>query len=499
MTMQFSINSDSPVRQRVDCLVVGAYTARHLSEQAQVIDKASNGQLSEWLKASPADGAVSGAALTLYGLSGIKARQVVIIGFGAKSQLDGSGYVKALRKAADAAIASGATSVGLQLDDLEVRDRDDAWKVREAVTIFSAHSYRFDELKSKSTRASQVKLRRLLIASKNTAGNQQALQHAEAVASAVTSARDLGNLPGNICTPSYLAKHARALARKHARLTTKVHEEADMKRMGMGSLLSVARGSREAAKLIEVRYTGAGKAAPIALVGKGVTFDTGGISLKPGSAMDEMKFDMCGAASVLAAIEAVALMQLPINVIALVPATENMPDGNAVKPGDVVMTMSGQSVEILNTDAEGRLILCDALTYVERFKPDVVVDVATLTGACVVALGAHATGLWANDESLAHDLLAAGQYAGDRAWQMPYWAEYDEALKSNFADMANIGGRDGGAVTAAMFLGRFTGKLRWAHLDIAGTAWKQGTAKGSTGRHVPLLCQYLIERAGKSA
>lgn len=495
--MQFSITSDSPSRQRVDCLVVAAHRSRHLGAPAQAIDKASGGQLSEWLKASPNDGASADAALTLYGLRGIKATRVVVIGLGDRTRLDSVEYVKALRKAADAVLASAATSVALQLDDVEVHERDAYWKVREAITVFSAQSYRFDELKTKAEHTPMIKLRRVLIATQKTVQTQQALNHGKAIASAVKNARDLGNLPGNICTPAYLAKCARALARKHASLKTRVHGEAEMKRMGMGSLLSVTRGSPQAAKLIEIHYTGAGKAPPIALVGKGVTFDTGGISLKPSGTMDEMKFDMCGAASVLGAIEAVALMKLPINVIALVPATENMPDGNASKPGDVVTTMSGQSVEILNTDAEGRLILCDALTYVERFKPDVVVDVATLTGACVVALGAHATGLWANHEPLARDLLAAGQYAGDRAWQMPLWAEYDEALNSNFADIANIGGRDGGAVTAAMFLGRFTAKLRWAHLDIAGTAWKQGKAKGSTGRPVPLLCQYLIERAKK--
>jgi leucyl aminopeptidase len=495
--MQFNINADSPARQRVDCLVVAIFTGRKLSQQAQLIDKASGGQLGEWLKASPADGASGAAALTLYGLHGIHAGRVVIIGVGTKSTVDAAAYVKVLRKAADAVTASAATSVGLQLDDLKVHARDGYWCVRQSVTIFAAQNYRFEDLKSKSARAAPAKLSRVLISAPKNTRTQQALNHGQAIAAALSSARDLGNLPGNICTPAYLAKCAKALARKHPGLTTKVHEEADMKRMGMGSLLSVARGSREPAKLIEVRYSGAGKAAPIALVGKGVTFDTGGISLKPGAAMDEMKFDMCGAASVLGAIEAVALMKLPINVIALVPATENMPDGNASKPGDIVNTMSGQSVEILNTDAEGRLILCDALTYAERFKAEAVIDVATLTGACVVALGAHASGLWANDESLAQALLAAGEYAGDRAWQMPLWAEYDEALNSNFADMANIGGRDGGAVTAALFLSRFTRKLRWAHLDIAGTAWKQGKAKGSTGRPVSLLCQYLIQRAQK--
>jgi len=307
--------------------------------------------------------------------------------------------------------------------------------------------------------------------------------------------KDLGNLAPNICTPAYLAKQAKDLAKSH-KLKVTVLEEKDMEKLGMGSLLSVAQGSEQPAKLIVLEYQGLSKKDnPIVLVGKGVTFDTGGISLKPAAEMDEMKFDMSGAASVLGTLQAVAEMKLPVNVVGIIPATENMPSGKATKPGDVVTSLSGQTIEVLNTDAEGRLILCDALTYAERYNPKVVIDIATLTGACVIALGNFTTGLLSNDDKLAQALLAAGEHAGDRAWQLPLWDEYQDLLKSNFADIANIGGRAAGTITAACFLSRFTKKYRWAHLDIAGTAWKSGKEKGSTGRPVPLLTQFLIDQS----
>jgi leucyl aminopeptidase len=304
-------------------------------------------------------------------------------------------------------------------------------------------------------------------------------------------------LPGNICTPSYLAEQATTLAQQY-KLKAEVLERANMEKLGMGSLLSVANGSSQPPKFIVLQYRG-GKAdaKPIVLVGKGITFDTGGISLKPAPEMDEMKFDMCGAASVLGTMKALAAMKLPLNVVGIIPSTENMPGGRATKPGDIVTSMSGQTIEILNTDAEGRLILCDALSYAERFQPDAVIDIATLTGACVIALGHVASGVLANDDGLARDLLDCGQQAGDRAWQLPLWDDYQEQLKSNFADMANIGGRPAGTVTAACFLSRFTKAYRWAHLDIAGTAWKSGKEKGSTGRPVPLLTHYLLNRCSK--
>jgi leucyl aminopeptidase len=308
-------------------------------------------------------------------------------------------------------------------------------------------------------------------------------------------AKDLGNLPSNICTPSYLAKQAEELAREY-KLKCQVFEEKDMHKLGMGALLAVTKGSREPAKLVVLQYQGASKKdRPVVLVGKGITFDTGGISLKPSAEMDEMKYDMSGAGSVLGTIKAVAEMRLAINVVGIIPTCENMPGGNATKPGDIVTSMSGQTIEILNTDAEGRLILCDALTYAERFDPAAVVDIATLTGACVIALGHVATGLYANDDQLADELLSAGKVAWDRAWQMPLWDDYQEQIKSPFADMANIGGRPAGSVTAACFLARYAKKYKWAHLDIAGTAWRSGKDKGSTARPVPLLTAFLIGRA----
>jgi leucyl aminopeptidase len=311
-------------------------------------------------------------------------------------------------------------------------------------------------------------------------------------------AKDLGNLPANICTPTYLAEQAQKLA-KESKLEIDVLGRKDMEKLGMGSLLSVAQGSRQPPRLIVLTYAGGPKKAkPVVLVGKGVTFDTGGISLKPGEGMDEMKFDMCGAASVFGTLRACAEMKLKLNVVGIVPATENMPGGAATKPGDIVTSMSGQTVEILNTDAEGRLILCDALTYAERFAPAAVIDIATLTGACVIALGHVASGLYSNKDALARELLAAGNEAYDRAWHMPLWDDYQEQLKSNFADMANIGGRPGGSITAACFLSRYARKFEWAHLDIAGTAWKSGKEKGSTGRPIPLLTSFLMKRAGKS-
>ncbi|HEY3645940.1 MAG TPA: leucyl aminopeptidase, partial [Gammaproteobacteria bacterium] len=324
---------------------------------------------------------------------------------------------------------------------------------------------------------------------------EEGLRAGSAIAAGVALARTLGNLPPNVCTPSYLAAEAARLA-KGSKLKVKVLDQAEMKKLGMGALLAVARGSRQAPKLIIMEYNGAGKdQKPHVLVGKGITFDTGGISIKPAPAMDEMKFDMCGAASVFGTLKAVMQLGLKINVVGVVPSAENMPGGDATRPGDIVSTMSGQTVEILNTDAEGRLILCDALTYAERFKPASIVDIATLTGACVIALGNVVSGLLGNNERLVQSLKAAGDKAEDRAWPLPLYDEYQDSLKSNFADFANIGGREAGAITAACYLSRFTKNMNWAHLDIAGTAWKGGAEKGATGRPVPLLVQHLLDQA----
>ena len=324
---------------------------------------------------------------------------------------------------------------------------------------------------------------------------KEGLAQAIAINTGITLTKDLGNCPPNICHPTYLAEQALQLGNRFDKLNVDVLEEADMKKLGMGALLSVSKGSQQPAKLITMQYTGGKKSQkPVVLVGKGVTFDTGGISLKPGASMDEMKFDMCGAASVFGTLLACCELGLPINLVGIIPAVENMPDGKATRPGDIVTTMSKQTVEILNTDAEGRLILCDALTYAEKFNPDVVVDIATLTGACIVALGKHTSGLLSNDNSLANALFDAGQRSGDKCWRLPLWDEYQKQLDSNFADMANIGGAPAGTITAACFLSRFTEDYRWAHLDIAGVAWLSGDKKGATGRPVPLLMDYLLQR-----
>ena len=375
---------------------------------------------------------------------------------------------------------------------------DGYWKTRHALGALSAALYRYDEHKSKPSPDRGIARVAVLAEPGTRNAVRQAVREGNALDAGMTLARDLANAPANVCTPTYLADAVSELARL-ADVTVEVLEEAQMAELGMGAFLSVTRGSDTPAKLVVARYGGGPEgAAPVALVGKGVTFDTGGISLKPGAAMDEMKFDMCGAASVAGALCAAAAAGLPINVVAILAAAENMPSGKASRPGDIVSTMSGQTVEILNTDAEGRLLLCDALTFARRFDPCAVVDVATLTGACVIALGAHASALYANDEELGRQLAIAGRVTSDRAWPMPLWDDYQEQLKSNFADMANIGGRPAGSITAACFLARFADGLRWAHLDIAGTAYRSGARKGATGRPVPLLFQYLLDRAAEA-
>ena len=358
--------------------------------------------------------------------------------------------------------------------------------------------YRFTRFHHEPAPASALQRLKLIVHRvKDEAEVKKGIVHGQAIGNGMDLTRELANLPGNVCTPTYLAQEARKLARGQTQLRVQVLEESHMETLGMGALLSVARGSRQPAKLIALEYKGVKTAQqPIVLVGKGVTFDSGGISIKPGAAMDEMKYDMGGAASVLGTMRALLELKLPLHVVGIIPATENLPDGNASKPGDVVTTMSGLSVEILNTDAEGRLILCDALTWSQRYKPREIIDIATLTGACVIALGSHASGLLGNNDALVQDLLEAGQAAGDRAWQLPLWDDYQKQLDSNFADMANIGGREAGTITAACFLSRFVKDQAWAHLDIAGTAWRQGKDKGSTGRPVPLLVQHLLKRAG---
>ena len=490
--MEFSIKTLSPETAKTGCVVLGVYSEKDLSAPAQRVDQKSNGAL----RAALADlSGKTGSTLLLRGLPHVAAERVLLVGLGAKKEFGEAAYRDAVRSAANALRELGAKDAALFLVDLKVKSRSLSWNLRQAVLGIREVFYRFDELKQK--KAPAPSLERVTLPLPPAAQLKQALAEARATADGADLTRTLGNLPSNICTPSYLAEQARKLAREF-KLQVEVLERKEMEKLGMGSFLAVTSASHEPPKLIVLRYSGAAKSrAPIALVGKGITFDTGGISLKPAGEMDEMKFDMSGAGSVLGTIRALAGMRAPVNVVGVIPTCENMPGGRAVKPGDVVTTLSGQTVEILNTDAEGRLILCDALTYAERFKPEVVIDIATLTGACVIALGHVATGLFANDQRLADEVRAAADDSWDRVWQMPLWEEYQEQLRSNFADFANIGGRPGGSITAASFLARFTRKLRWAHLDIAGTAWRSGREKGSTGRPVPLLVRFALRHAGR--
>jgi len=481
-----------------DCLVIGLFESQTLAGAAKALDAATKGLVARLVKLGDFEGK-RGTSLLLHEVAGVGAARVLLVGLGKEADFTDRAYAEAVRTALRALASTKAASVTWTLTEHTARDKDTAWAVLTAVTLIREASYRFierhPELKSKRDK-NGTSLRKVVLAvsAADAKAASVAAARGTAIANGMDLTRDLGNLPSNICTPTYLANTARQIA-KDFKLKVEVLGRKQIEALKMGAFLAVTKGSVEPPAFIVLRYEGGpAKQAPVVLVGKGITFDTGGISLKPGEGMDEMKYDMCGAASVLGTLRAVAEMGLKQNVIAVVPTCENMPSGVATKPGDVVTSMSGQTIEILNTDAEGRLILCDALTYVERFKPAVVIDVATLTGACIIALGHINTGMYARSDALAGALVAAGKQSLDTAWRMPLDEEYQEQLKSNFADMGNIGGRPAGSVTAACFLARFTEKYDWAHLDIAGTAWKSGAAKGATGRPVPLLTRFLMDR-----
>ncbi len=496
--MEFSIKSGSPEKQRSACVVVGVFESRKLTLPAELLDKAAGGYISDIIRRGDMEGK-AGSTLLLHNLPSTLCDRVLLVGLGKEKEFREKEFSNAIRTSVKVLNETGAFDASIFLTELQVKKRSVAWRIRQATIAALDATYKFEQFKSKKEEIRRP-LRKLTLSVERRnelTAAEEALTQGQAIAEGAALAKNLGNLPPNVCHPTYLAEQAQTMAGQF-KLGCDILDRKEMEELGMHSLLSVARGSHQPPKLIVLTYKG-GRASekPVVLVGKGVTFDTGGISLKPGAEMDEMKYDMCGAASVLGTMQAVARMALPINLTVVVPATENMPGGNASRPGDIVTSMSGQTIEILNTDAEGRLILCDALTYTERFDPDTVIDVATLTGACVVALGGVATGLFANKDGLARELLEAGEDANDRAWHMPLWDDYQELLKSPFADMANIGGRWGGAISAACFLSRFTKKFDWAHLDIAGTAWKSGAEKGATGRPVPLLTYYLMQRAGK--
>ena len=498
--MEFSIKNVNAAATQSDCLVVGVYEAKVLSEAAQEIDRASKGMISKLLADGDMDGKLE-ATLMLHHVPGLTSRRLLLVGLGKEADFTEKQYAKAVRASIKALEKSGALDATTCLAQLPVKALSAQRKVAYLSEAALDASYKFAAIKRKEEKASPKKgIAKLTInvAQSDVPAAETGLADGQALAAGVSLAKDLGNLPPNVCTPSYLAEQALALGKTH-QFKVEVLERDALKKLGMGSFLAVAQGSEEPPKFIIMQHLkGKKEQKPVVLVGKGITFDTGGISLKPGSEMDEMKYDMCGAASVLGTFKAIAAMNLPLNVIGVIPTCENMPDGRATRPGDVLTSMSGLTIEVLNTDAEGRLILCDALTYVERFEPSAVVDVATLTGACVIALGHHASGLFSNNDALAAELLQAGEVALDRAWHMPMWEDYQSLLDSNFADMANIGGRAAGSITAACFLARFAKKYDWAHLDVAGTAWKSGKEKGGTGRPVPLLTEFLVQRANQA-
>ena len=489
--MNHSIVSNFNIEQSSsDCLVVAIYQDNVLSTAAQAVDDASGGSLSEVLKFGDFSGK-PGESQLLYSLSGITAKRVLMIGCGKKDSFDAFALRTATKTAVTKLANQAVTTISLLLADDLLGNGDENNLVMQCVLGAADSRYQFTTHKSESPET--IDNQSLEIAfSKDFSGTDSALDQANAVALGCELSRNLSNQPGNICTPTFLAETALELAKDFDPLTVDVLEEADMKKLGMGSFLSVSQGSDQPGKMVIMQYNGAGDdSAPIVLVGKGVTFDTGGISLKPGASMDEMKFDMVGSASVLGTMKACAEMKLPLNVIGVLAAAENMPSARATRPGDIVKSMSGKTIEILNTDAEGRLVLCDALTYIGKYKPKLVIDIATLTGACIVALGHEICALLANDQALAEDILASGRKVGDQAWQLPMNDDYQKQLKSAHADIGNIGGKAAGTITAACFLGHFTNDYRWAHLDIAGTAW---TGKEATGRPVPLLTQFLIDQ-----
>ncbi len=493
--MEFTIKSGSPEKQRSACVVVGVFDNRKPSLSADLIDRASGGYISEIIRRGDMEGKL-GSTLLLHNVRGTLADRVLLVGLGKERDFREREFRGAVRAAVRLLNETGSYEAVVYLTEEKVKRREVAWRVEHAVVVAMEAVYRFDQMKSQPAEVRRP-LRKLTLSvpqRSDLGDGEAAAARGLAISHGMDLARDLGNLPGNICTPAHLAERAQALAREFG-FKCDVLERNQLEELKMGSFLSVTNGSDQPPKFIVLEYSGAGKKQkPFVLVGKGITFDSGGISLKPGLDMDQMKFDMCGAASVFGAFAAIAELKAKINLVGLVPACENMPNGRATKPGDIVKSMSGQTIEILNTDAEGRLILCDALTYAERYEPTAVVDIATLTGAMVIALGHIATGLFSNSDSLARALLNAGEESFDRGWQLPLWEDYHEGLASNFADFANIGSRAGGSITAACFLAKFAKKYDWAHLDIAGVAWKDGKEKGATGRPVPLLTTWLLSQ-----
>ncbi|PKM23902.1 MAG: leucyl aminopeptidase [Gammaproteobacteria bacterium HGW-Gammaproteobacteria-13] len=494
--MEFIVKSARPETLKTATLVIPVGEGKKLGETAKAIDTASAGAISALLKRGDLAGKV-GQTLLVHNLPNLKAERVLLVGTGKDSELSDRQLRKLITSVYSSLKSLGGSDAVLALDELQVKGRETYGKTRLMVESLADAGYCFDRFKSQKAEAGALKKLTLLTDKANLADAERASTHAQAIAAGMAFTKDLGNLPPNLCHPSYLAEEAKNLGKAYKNLKVEILDEKKLKELGAGAFLAVAQGSDQPPRMIVMHYQGGKKTEkPYALVGKGITFDTGGISIKPAAGMDEMKYDMCGAASVFGTLKAVLELQLPINLVCLLACAENMPSGGATRPGDIVTTMSGQTVEILNTDAEGRLVLCDTLTYAERFKPQAVIDIATLTGACIVALGSNVSGLMGNNDELVQQILGAGLTADDRAWQLPLYDEYQEQLDSPFADIANIGGPKAGTITAGCFLSRFAKNYHWAHLDIAGTAWiSGGKDKGATGRPVPMLTQYLLDRS----
>jgi len=492
--MKYGTRTGNAAKARTQCAIVGVFENVKLSPSARVLDKASKGYLTKVLKRGDISGKTN-QTLVLHDVPNVGATRVLLVGLGNEADMNSAKYASIAKTVLGKIKAISSRTNLCCLLEVNIPGRNIDWKTQRIIESFEAGLYSFTKMKGKPPKnGNSIESVDLLIDDKSEFERVlSAIAVGSALTAGINSAKTLGNLPGNICTPTYLADQAKQLAKDYSSITTKIIEEKEIEKLGMGAFMSVTRGSVQPGKLIVITHKGGkAKEAPHVLVGKGITFDTGGISLKPGAGMHEMIWDMCGAASVFGTMLAIAEQGLAMNVVGVIAAAENMPSGDASRPGDIVKTMSGQTVEILNTDAEGRLVLCDALTYIDQFNPKTVIDVATLTGACIVALGSHASAMYANDDGVAADLTKAGEDSLDRVWRMPLWEDYQVQINSAFADMANIGGREAGSITAACFLARFSKKYRWAHLDVAGSAFKgSGPSKGSTGRPVSLLFEYL--------
>jgi leucyl aminopeptidase len=488
MALEIQLTLPEPAAFEADCIVVGIYADGSLGPSAQALDAASGGRLAALVARGDVSGKTGRTAM-LQDLAGVTAPRVLVVGLGDKGKFAVPQFLKAIGDGVRTLRSGPVKHALLTLTELPVKGREPGWNLRQAAIVADHAAYEYTATRSK---AAEVSLARVSLS--GAASLQGEVDRGIAIAAGVQLARELGNLPPNICNPAYLAAQAEGLATQFDDVSCEVLEREQMELLGMGSLLAVARGSANPPRLIVLRYTGAGEAKPFALVGKGITFDTGGINLKTAGGIEEMKFDMLGAASVLGAFLATVRMRLPVNLVCVVAAVENMPDADSYRPSDILTSMSGKTIEVGNTDAEGRLILCDALTYVQRFEPQAIVDVATLTGACVIALGKYAHGLFSKHDDLAGELAEAGEQVFDRAWRLPLWDEYQTLIESAFADIYNIGGKGAGAITAACFLSRFTEGQRWAHLDIAGTSWDEGRKGMANGRPVGLLSEWLLAR-----